>query len=751
MRAVRALGRMMVLGLLVLASATQAAKNDLPPNSIPLSELIGLNIPIDLNGSEIIYPVFIPLTQRMSVRDVELHLEYVNSISLIGARSQMVVKLNDNVVAQVPLNPSRPEGIADIRLPSHRFEPGYNKLTFHVVQHYTYDCEDPDAPELWTQIDSHKSYVRYEGLLKRLRPRLSELPQLLDERWIGDYELNMATPTLPDQESARWAALATQSAAIHLEYKPPLVHHEIIRGFADPSAKRLKNYRFPYLEQSHFVGKDTIMVGTQSELQRVLGRSWSSKVRGPYLGVFPLDEDPRHFLLVVSGASSAEVEAAARILGYLNFPLPDQAEANFPGLTVDHLRNFAAPPLVSQNSVYRLYDFGFETTTLRGAQGGSVDIDVMLPPNTYVAETSRVKLNLHFAYGAGMRGDSVFNVFVNGRFENVIRLDQPDGEAVRRHTMYIPTRTFKPGLNTVTFAARMITDNSEECQVRNDRNLLFTLFDDSTIEFSGLDDYVQMPNMKLMANNGFPYNYNDDGGLTVVNLGSGDSLTAAASWTLLGKLAQVMGNAFTDLSYSIGDPYRDGDYNSIVVAPVRAVNNELLALAPVHLGEESLLKYARPSKTGEQPRVFGSRLWINADEHGTREFNYVEPTLDGYGLGDYGLLMQFGGGSDYGQTVTLLTALDEETLYGSVRELVTPEIWSNVAGDITAWKEGEEQVYSRTLGERYHIGSPRLSNWLIFHFSNNPWLFIVVLVIFLILLAILIRWLLKLFKNKNHS
>ncbi|MGB1092848.1 MAG: cellulose biosynthesis cyclic di-GMP-binding regulatory protein BcsB, partial [Oceanobacter sp.] len=379
---------------LVLMSQAQAAKPALPDNSIPLSELIGQTTPIDLNGSEIIYPVFIPLTQRMVVQDVELHLEYVNSIALIGARSQMIVKLNDEVVAQIPLNPNRPEGIADIRLPSKRFEPGYNKLTFHVVQHYTYDCEDPDAPELWTQIDSHKSYVRYEGLLKRLKPKLSELPQLLDERWVGDYELNMVTPSLPDSDSARWAALAAQSAAIHLEYKPPLIHHEILKTFSQPSTARLQAYRFPGLDQSHMVGRDTIMVGTQSDLQRALGSKWSATVRGPYLGVFALDEDPRHFLLVVSGSNASDVDAAARILGYLNFPLPDQATANFPGLTVDHLHSFAAPPLVSQNSTYRLYDFGYESSTIRGAQGGMVDIDVMLPPNTYVAETSRVKLNL---------------------------------------------------------------------------------------------------------------------------------------------------------------------------------------------------------------------------------------------------------------------------------------------------------------------------------------------------------------------
>ncbi|MDO6806242.1 cellulose biosynthesis cyclic di-GMP-binding regulatory protein BcsB, partial [Wenyingzhuangia sp. 1_MG-2023] len=84
---------------------------------------------------------------------VVLHLEYVNSIALIGERSQLVVKLNESVVAQIPLNPARPEGIADIRLPSKRFKSGYNLISFNIVQHYESNCEDPDAPELWSQLD----------------------------------------------------------------------------------------------------------------------------------------------------------------------------------------------------------------------------------------------------------------------------------------------------------------------------------------------------------------------------------------------------------------------------------------------------------------------------------------------------------------------------------------------------------------------------------------------------------------------
>jgi len=94
--------------------------------------------------------------------------------------------------------------------------------------------------------------------------------------------------------------------------------------------------------------------------------------------------------------------------------------------------------------------------------------------------------------------------------------------------------------------------------------------------------------------------------------------------------------------------------------------------------------------------------------------------------------------------------MSSEILYGAITDLVTPEIWSNVQGDVTAWKQGEEFVYARTFGEKYYVGEPRFSNWLIYHFSNNPVLFIVFLIFFLVLLAVFIRWLLKRFRENNH-
>ena len=94
-----------LMAMLAFHPAVEAASTSaLPMNTMPLSKLVGQIEPIDLRGVRTIYPVFIPLSRRLDLNKVTLHLEYVNSIALVGERSQLVVKLNEDVVAQLPLN-----------------------------------------------------------------------------------------------------------------------------------------------------------------------------------------------------------------------------------------------------------------------------------------------------------------------------------------------------------------------------------------------------------------------------------------------------------------------------------------------------------------------------------------------------------------------------------------------------------------------------------------------------------------------
>src|SRR5450830_7505 len=138
-------------------TAVAPAVKEVPAKIVPLSSLssrVGAIRLTRLDGSA---NLSIPASRREIIKSAVLHLVTTNSISL-NDRSQLVVRVNNRTVAQLQLSAKQPEITADIRLPAELLQPGYNQLSFRVAQHsQDVECEDPNAPELWTEIDTTAS------------------------------------------------------------------------------------------------------------------------------------------------------------------------------------------------------------------------------------------------------------------------------------------------------------------------------------------------------------------------------------------------------------------------------------------------------------------------------------------------------------------------------------------------------------------------------------------------------------------
>src|SRR3990172_12443437 len=180
-----------VQSLAVDAAAARTAKSR--GLTLPLAKFMKFSQPIKLRFIQDEFTVFVPISERLKVNSALLHLQLTNSISLLKERSQVAVRLNGRVMAQITLNPQAPESRVDIRLPGELLKPGYNRLTFTVAQHYTYKCEDPTPPELWTDIDTVASTLTLNADLLPLAPRLSDMNTLFDAKLWGDPSFTIVT------------------------------------------------------------------------------------------------------------------------------------------------------------------------------------------------------------------------------------------------------------------------------------------------------------------------------------------------------------------------------------------------------------------------------------------------------------------------------------------------------------------------------------------------------------------------------
>jgi hypothetical protein len=398
-----------------------------PPQQIPLTKLMERGEPVELRGARAEYTFSLPAARRIRIHSAQLHLEWTNSISLLPERSQLRVLLNDQVLAQAPLDPQKPEAFLDVRIPPTLIRRGYNQLKLQAAQHYTLECEDPAAPELWTQINSVESHLSLSTSLLPLEPKLADLPDLFDPKLGGVPRLHVVIPSLARATDAhlRWGALAAQGAALRLQFLPLEV---TCSDQIDPEV-------------------DNIVVGTAEEVAALITPEEAARISKSYLGISALSPAQSRVLITISGRTVEEVNRAAIAFTHLAFPFPNDP---FTLISELHLPEMELRPKgqLQPASIYRLKDLGFETTTVRSMRPGSMRMELEVPPDLYAHEDSTLDFLLHFAHGAGMRGDSQLNVFLNGKYETAIGFSTPGAGVLRNYHLRLPLRSFIGGRMT---------------------------------------------------------------------------------------------------------------------------------------------------------------------------------------------------------------------------------------------------------------------------------------------------------------
>ena len=749
-----------VLGCLAAPNTSAAEPTGTASVSLPLASFMPASKHIRLRYTSDEFTLYVPVSPRSKVKSALLHLQLVNSISLIRERSQLVVRLNGRILAQVKLNPAQPESSVDIRMPVVLLKPGYNQLAFSVAQHYTFQCEDPSAPELWTEIDTIASTVTFDGDLVPLQPSLSDMAQLFDPKLGGDQGLTIltASPLPMRDDQLQWGMLVAQGAALRLQYAPLRVRHETAARSGAASAN------FPGLKQDTLQFSDSAMIGTKTELAPYLAKSILDAIGGSFLGVYALDADPRRFVLVVSGNTAAEVAQAARAFAFQNFPYPDTPYLLVSAIEYPALADYAGRNSLSQEGVYRFSQLDFKSATVRGIAANSLineehvrslELEVVMPADVFAHEDRNVDLILHFSYGAGLRKDSVLNIMLNERFERAIALDQLGGAIYHKYKVAIPLRSFQPGVNKIRFAPRMMPLITGECLAIQTDNLQLTLYEDSTIEMPVAAHFVSMPNLRLLVRTGFPYTTKPDGLATLVQVASNDSKSIAAAWMLVAKLAQRNGHPLHRLEMSFSPP--QGDKELIVVGLTGRIDPKLMQGAPFELGKFSRIPYPIGSErpVEEWPRGWLERLLpgisrplaAGTDTDSVHKSVVVSQASE---LVNHALAMQYRSPLASGRTATAVMATNGELLLQGMGELIKPEIWNDLQGSVAIWNKGADSVSWQKAGGDYTVGQVGVPTRLEFYFSKYPWLWFISLLLIVVVLAWVTARLLRRFRLKHH-
>lgn len=500
--------------------------------------------PLRLNTWQASYTVKLPLSPREAMSDAMLHLDTVNSTALIRSRSELSVRVNGRVLAQYALDPERTRMYRDIPIPMELLKPGFNDVEIGVVQHYTYDCEDPASPELWTEIDPLRSGItlNFKGYRPNLNPRLTQLHTAFDRRGWVPRRLSVisGTETLHDGTLAA-AATVVQGLGLRLEYRPLAV--DVFTAHAAQALQRGAG-RLPGLAPNLYHGKDVLLIGKRADLSRYIDGEVYSLMSGAFVGVFSAN-DGDSVVLVVSGETDEQLMQAARSVADPDFKFSDTALEQV--LTKVPFRR---PQMAEVGKDAAFSNFGYRTTTSRGIKVQPLTLEFRVPADYGARKGDLLPMQLHFSYGAGLRRDSAMTISLNGNFAVSVPLNEPKGAEFTKYEVRLPAQFLRPGYNRLTFEPVFIAQK-DRCDMLRDEHMALTVYEDSTLELPRPTAAPVVPDLERFRHGFWPL---DD--KLRVYLTSNEPMVAGALLEFVSMLAQKNRAPFdVELAYS---PFEQG-------------------------------------------------------------------------------------------------------------------------------------------------------------------------------------------------
>lgn len=688
-----------------------------PQGSIALSRLYARPGPVRLTGQTASFDLSIPLAATVVLQQASVELHYTNSIALLQGRSVMSIRLNDATLAQIHLDPDQPVGVVTVNLPPELWHPGYNTLTVAVSQHYAAQCEDPNAPELWTEIDLFHSRLHYKVAPLPSPYLLSDLDSIFSPGLGGQSRVLLLTAPAAAADRLRSEALPylAQALALRRRYAPLTI--------AAASWTEGGQGSLSYLPSSAPANVLHVLVGTPDELAGALPKSALPPIDGP--NVFLDSIGGGRARLVVTGRTPDEVVMAAHDLAVLQDTLTPDAQALFPpGQSPTVAMPLTGRSVLRGGATYSFDHLGTQTTTMNGTGIHRVSVSLPLAADYYTQENAQADLSVNFAYSAGLGAGSVMDVLVNGEFLQGIFFDNAAGVRFTSYRLHIPVRLLRPGMNTLEFELAMHPYRTGAACTSEQADYIFAqIFGSSTIHLPDAGHAAVLPDLARFAAAGFPFVANDGKAAGTIYVDS--PALEGSALTLIGKLAQTVQGPISGWRVVVGVP-NDITGQAIVLATTDRLSPDDYGDLSAAISKTKRWPYRALEDlrtVSGQPHLTLGNLWSALFGRASRAnpFPPQQSLTQRTTLGDLGVAYQLHNPHGAaGDTLMVVTAQTDALIADRVAALVQPEIWSQMKGDLVAWRQPTTPVFTMQVAQHYVVGSQ--NPWLLLRLavSNDP-------------------------------
>lgn len=436
---------------------------------------------------------------EMVVR-ARLNLAVTPSPALLPTLSHLQVRLNDKLLSVIPLRAdhSGERIVRSIELDPRLFVDD-NWLSLRLVGHYTLACEDPLHNSLWVDVDVDATGFELAIRPLALEDELALLPApWFDRRGAGRIEVPMVLGPQPGLDR-----LGT--AAIMASWLGSLAGE---RGAVFP----VRRDRLP----------DRHAIVLASPQQRGPDRLELPEAQGPTVRLMRHPKLPHVKLLVLQGRNDQELRTAA-----LGLILGRQAMSGSTALVhelapIPVRQPYDAPNWVSTDKPVRLGELVPERAKLQlqGTHPDAVRVRWRTPPDLWQGPGRSARLNLRYRTAVPSATDNaLMSLALNDSFVRAWRLapssssdalgglgrwlGEPD-EASGSVRVKLPE--FRPRhSNTLEVQLPLgMKPQAGDCAWRAESTRA-SVDAESTLDFSGLPHFLQMPDLAAFAESGFPF------------------------------------------------------------------------------------------------------------------------------------------------------------------------------------------------------------------------------------------------------
>ncbi len=510
---------------------------------------LGKDYTMSLRGIESSDTVNFDMRADEVVTGAQLTLQYTYSPALLSDLSQINILVNDEVAASLPL-PKEGAGTLQkqtIQIPPYLITE-FNRLSVQLIGHYTMQCEDPLHSSLWAKVSSD-SQLDIQVSQVELPNDLAGLPlPLFDRRDRRALDMPFVFAAAPDNTTLEAAGAVSSWLGALASYRGARFATQVQGLPAKGNGIVLVNSR----DASHLDGLDL------------------PAVQGPTLSLVSNPNDRFGKLLVIAGRDSDEIKRAATALVIGSRSLSGQS------VQIDALdilvprQPYDAPNWLPTDRAVRLGEL-LEPRQLNvsGYAPAMITIPMRLPPDLFNWREDGARLNLKYRYTPQQTStNSSLMVSFNDNFirsmnlpsiqsmgagEKLLSALKSDDSLGREASMLLP-------LDSVALQSRLqlrfMYDylKQGECGDIIIDNMRGAIDPESTLDLSGYDHFMAMPNLGVFKDSGFPFTRLADLSQTAVILPDN---AGPADWdaylTVLGRFGDSTGYPATAVSVGQAD------------------------------------------------------------------------------------------------------------------------------------------------------------------------------------------------------